>query len=78
MKISHMRLGFKIGLKGCVEFISEEIFGKIFKNEDFGFKILEKCNILRPFSGITHTKMKMLSKKLRVRYVYIYIYVLYK
>ena len=44
-------LDIKIGYKGCVEFISDEIFGKIFKNEDFGFGIFEKGQILRPFSG---------------------------
>ena len=48
-------LGIKIGLKGGVEFISEK---KIFKN-DFGFKILEKGNILRPFSDIAPSKMKI-------------------
>ena len=39
---------------------------KIFQNEDFGFKILEKGHISRPFS-----EMKILSKNLRVQFVYI-------
>ena len=48
---------------------------KIFKNNEFGFKILEKGHILRPFSCIAPTKMKMLLKNVRIKYVYIYIYV---
>ena len=48
---------------------------KIFKSEDFGFKILEKGHILWPFSGIAPSKIKILSKNLRVEYKYIYIYV---
>ena len=48
---------------------------KIFKNEDFGFKIFYKGHILRPFSGTTPTKIKMLTKYLRVKYVYIYTYI---
>ena len=47
-------------------------FRKIFKNEDFGLKLLEKGNILRDFSGIAPTEMKILSENLRVEYVYIY------
>ena len=34
---------------------------KIVKNEDFEFKIFEKGKNLRPFSGLTPTKMKMFS-----------------
>ena len=51
-------------------------FLKIFKSEDFGFKILEKGHILWPFSGIAPSKIKILSQNLRVEYVYIiYIYI---
>ena len=32
-------------------------FWKIFMNEDFGFKILEKGHILKPFSCIAPTKI---------------------
>ena len=35
-------------------------YWKIFKIEDFGFKSSEKGQILRPFSGIAPTKMKIL------------------
>ena len=46
--VTYVVVGIKIGEKGCVEFISE-VFWKIFKNEDFGFDIFEKGQILRPF-----------------------------
>ena len=44
--------------------------------KNFGFKFLEKGHILRPFSGKTPTKMKMLSKNLRLN-MFIYIYIIY-
>ena len=45
---------------------------KIFKNEDFGFDIFEKGQILRPFSGLAPSKLKKISKKcLMVAYVHI-------
>ena len=43
-------LSIKIGLKGCVEFISEEIFGKYSKYS--GLESFEKGHILRPFKGL--------------------------
>ena len=46
-----------------MEFISEEIFGKYFKNEDFGFDIFEKGQILRPFSGLVPSKLKIFQTK---------------
>ena len=45
-----------VGYKGCVEFISEEFFWEIFRNEDFGYTFLEKGHILMPFSGIATKK----------------------
>ena len=45
-----------------MDFISEGIW-KIFQNEDFGFKFVEKGQSLKPFSGLAPSKMKMLSKK---------------
>ena len=44
-KIAYGVLGIKIGYKGCVEFISENI-----QNGDFGLGIFEKSKILKPFS----------------------------
>ena len=35
-------------------------FWKIFKNGDFGFNILEKGQIFRPFSGLSPSKLKIL------------------
>ena len=52
-------LGIKIGWKGWLEFISEGIFEKIFKNGDFGFEIFEKGQILGPFSGLVPSKLKL-------------------
>ena len=51
--------------------ISEDIFLKIFKNEDFGFYIVKKGQILRPFSGLAPSKLKLFSKKIKVGYMYI-------
>ena len=34
-------------------------FWKIFKNDDFGFDIFEKGQILRPFSGLAPSKLKI-------------------
>ena len=42
-----------------MEFISEGIFWKIFKNEDFGFKFFENGQILMPFSGLAPSKLKI-------------------
>ena len=42
-------------------------FWKIFKNEDFGFDILEKGKIFRPFSGLAPLKLKCCSTKIRGR-----------
>ena len=38
------------------------------KNKDFGVKFFEKGQILRHFSGLASSKMKILSKRLRVGY----------
>ena len=37
-------------------------FWKIIKNEDFGFDILEKGQILRPFSGVATSKLRIFKK----------------
>ena len=60
--------------------IPKEILKNI-QNEDYGIKILEKGQFLRPFSGIAPKKMKILSKKCKgikclVMYIYIFVYVL--
>ena len=47
-------------------------FSKMLKPKSLFFNILEKGNILWPFSGIAPTKMKLLSKN-----IYIYMYIIY-
>ena len=42
-----------------MEFISEVFFLKISKNEDYGFEIFEKGQILRRFSGLAPSKLKI-------------------
>ena len=55
-----------------MEFISEGSFGKIFKNEDFGFDIFEKGQILKAFfRPSTLNTEKSFQNNLRVGYVYI-------
>ena len=41
------------------------------KNEDFGFEIFEKAQILRLFSGLAPSKLKICLKMLIVAYVHI-------
>ena len=56
-------LGIKIGLKGSLEFISEEIFEKYSKMKILVFEVFEKGQILRPFLGLAPSKLKIFSKK---------------
>ena len=43
----------------------------MFKNKDFGYDIFEKGQILRPFSGLAPSKLKIFHKNLMVAYVHI-------
>ena len=47
-----------------MEFISEGIFGKNSKNEDFGFDIFEKGQILSPILGLVPSKLYIFSRKI--------------
>ena len=40
------------------------------KNGGLGFTIFEKGQILRPFSGLADSKLKIFQQKIRVGYVY--------
>ena len=54
-----------------MEFISEGIFEKYSNLKILVFENFEKGQILRCFSGLAPSKLKIFSKKLRVGYVYI-------
>ena len=54
-------LGIKIGLKGSLDLISEGIFEKYLKMKILVFDIFEKGQILRPFSGLAPSKLKICS-----------------
>ena len=47
-----------------MEFISEGIVEKYSKMKILVFEIFEKVQILRPFSGLAPSKMKIFSKKI--------------
>ena len=67
MKISH--IGYQNRVNRVIVVISEGIFEKYSKMKILVFRISEKGQILRLFSGLAPSKLKLFPKKLRVGYV---------